>query len=251
MVSQRVIQELRADFAPYAASSNVMDVITRKRERGLPQTLNIGALETLGIPSGNVSRTLQALAFLGLMEDDGTTTDLFTRLAQAPDREGAYRELLAEVIRNAYHRVFTIVDPSQDGDVAIHDAFRQFQPEAQRGRMVTFFMGMCEQAGIIEHRARERRSENNQRSRGEQPQRRRRQTAPQRQQRPQADEQPRRTGDEDADYNLIFAVIRQLPVNRQWTSERRRRWIAAVEAAVDLMVETIDEPQIFENGEAH
>ena len=152
---QRIIQELRGDFAPYAAVNNVMEVITRRRERGLPSPLTTKALESISIPPGNISRTLQAIRFLGLMEDDGSQTELFDRLARAGEQDGEHREILGEVIKNAYHAVFAIVDPAQDGDMAIHDAFRQFVPEAQRDRMVSFFLGMCGRAGITAPKRRE------------------------------------------------------------------------------------------------
>ncbi len=253
MVNQnRVIQELAGDFAPYAATSNVMNVITRRRERGLPSPISGRALETISISPGNISRTLQALRFLRLMEDDGSHSEIFNRLSQAGEADGEYRELLGEIIRNAYHQVFAIVDPAQDNDVAIHDAFRQFQPEAQRARMVTFFLGMCEQAGIIARRGRERRAEGNQRPRVAGQRRPRRQ--PVQAQVPAAEQQPavvRQAANEDTEYRLIFAVIQQLPTQRQWTASRRQRWLSAVEAAVDLMVDVVEEtPSIQNEGEA-
>lgn len=250
--SSKVIRELAEDFAPYAATSNIMEVITRRRERGLANPLNYKALETISIPSGNISRTLQALKFLGLINDDGSKTDQFDRLAHAG--EGEYRELLAEIVRNAYDKVFMIVDPAQDGHIAIADAFRQFKPEAQRDRMVTCFLGMCEKAGIIERRGRARSNEDSQGQRAKIQQRRLR-TPAQQPTRPSVHEQQphqgRQVGNEDTEYRLIFAVIQQLPVQREWTSERRRRWLAAVEAAVDLMVEIVDDRQVEQNDEAH
>lgn len=238
--ANRVIQELGTEFAPYAYTRNVMQVITRRRERGLPNPLTAQVLETISIPTGNVSRTLQALRFLGLIEDDGSHTELWDGLTRANEREGQYRESLEEIVRGAYHRVFEIVDPAQDGDIAIHDAFRQFQPEAQRGRMQTLFLGMCQEAGVIQPRGRERRADASRSQLRENQQRQRRPT-PQlsKQQRGQAQEGIQRRLEDD-DSHLLFAVIRQIPTQRQWTADRRRRWLSAVEAAVDLMVDVVD-----------
>ena len=247
---QRIIQELRGGFAPYAAVNNVMEVIRRRRERGLPSPLTTKALESISIPPGNISRTLQAIRFLGLMEDDGAQTELFDRLARAGEQGGEYRELLGEVIKKAYHAVFAIVDPAQDGDMAIHDAFRQFVPEAQRDRMVSFFLGMCGRAGITAPKGRERRETSRPQSAR---QGQRRGTALQaQQQRPQQQEaEQRHIPDSDGDNRLVFAVMQQLPKNLRWSSDRRQKWLAAIQSAVDLMVEVVDDHQVEQNGEAH
>ena len=158
----RVVQEhrgqqpLAADFAPYAPVRNVLDVITRRRNRGLPDPVTPQVLGSIGIPAGNGPRTLQALRFLGLLRDDGSHTEAFSNLARSTETE--YPGLLAEFVRRAYELVFTIVDPASDGTVAVTDAFRQYRPEAQRQKMVTLFMGLCEAAGITDHPVRRRRS---------------------------------------------------------------------------------------------
>ncbi len=244
VISNSVIQPLKEDFAPYAAVSNVMEVITRKRDHGLPAPLNPAVLETISIPKGNTSRTLQALNFLGLIDGDGTQTELFNRLGRAGEANNEYRAILEDIIRSSYERVFTIVDPAQNGETAIHDAFRQFEPEAQRGRMVAFFLGMCEQAGIVQSNPRQRKANSNQT--GHPPIRRTRTrptaTAARQPSDDAPDPLPRRSSDEDAEYRLVFAVMQQLPSDRQWSANRRKKWLAAVEAAVDLMVDVIEEP---------
>ena len=137
-----------SDFAPYAPTRAVVDTITRFRDRGLPAPLNAQALQTVGIAGTMAPRTLQALRFLGLLDDDDNPTELFQRIKRASTDE--YKGQLAEVIRGAYIRVFSIVDPAADGDIAVADAFRAFEPSKQRAKMVSLFRGLCAEAGIIE-----------------------------------------------------------------------------------------------------
>ena len=136
------------DFAPYAPTRAVVDTITRFRDRGLPAPLTPQTLQTIGIAETMAPRTLQALRFLGLLDDDDNPTELFQRIKRASTDE--YKGQLAEVLRSAYLRVFSIVDPATDGDIAVADAFRAFEPSKQRAKMISLFRGLCAEAGIIE-----------------------------------------------------------------------------------------------------
>ena len=133
--------------APYAPLHNVLTVIRRLRDRGLPNPLTLKELERTGVPEGNAPRTLATLRGLGLIGEDGFHTPACERLGKATTTD--YPGVLAEIVRAAYAPVFTLVDPSVDSEIAIQDAFRHYKPQAQRSRMVALFIGLCREAGIV------------------------------------------------------------------------------------------------------
>lgn len=242
--------EITVRNAPYAPTNAVVEVIRRFRDRGLPQPVTKAALEQVGISQGNASRTLQALKFLGLVDEEEKTTDTFARLRQASTEE--YPNTLGEVIRSAYHSIFGIVDPAQDALTAIDDAFRGYSPASQRDRMVRLFMGLCHEAGIISEEQLPKRQ--SQSSRQKQP----RKSTSQGTQQPKTttdrtvpDEEPRLETDDAAahDYRLVNVLVQQLPKDGKWTDERRTLWVNAMTSAIDLLVERVNEPEAITESE--
>lgn len=226
----------RAPSAPYATPSNVTSVIRRYRERGLPDPLTRQALVSLGIADSITSHVLTALRFLNLIDGEGHRTDLFERLRRATTEE--YPETMAEVIRAGYHEVLTIVDPMQDSITAINDAFRHYEPAAQRERMVALFLGLCREASLAPDK-RQRRPSSPARS---QPSRPKVPPLPKVEKpgsptTPATHIQSDDSGDGMPDYRLLNVLLGQLPREGHWTRDRRDRWIQAVTAAVDLVVE--------------
>lgn len=230
----------QSNFAPYAPAKAVLSVIERYRDRGLPDSLTTGNLEQVGVPASMAPRSLQALRFLGLIDEGGNRLESFEQLKRA--KTGEYPAQLAEIVRAAYLPVFTLVDPATDTDTAVADAFRRYDPMAQRGKMLALFRGLCSAAGI---------TEGVRRARGGAPKKPTggalapRPKATAKKQTPQTDAPtPERTADDDGmvDIRLITAIIQQLPRERRWTSSRRQKWLGAIESAVDLLIET-DEPE--------
>ena len=224
-MTQDQIEPLRG---PYAPVQNVLDVIRRVRDRGMQEAITADALGTIGIPKGNQSRTLAALRFLGFVGTDGRRTELFERVRQAPSE--AYPETLAEALRQAYEPVFRIVDPAEDDETQITDAFRQYEPGAQRQKMITLFMGLCGEAEIVAPQTTRWRPT------------------------PRAPRQPRdrtsaRTFDmreiavavsDDADLRGVMAAIQQLPRSGEWTQTERDRWLAYFTATLDYTLHVVE-----------
>lgn len=236
-----MVKAMKENFAPYASSKSVVEVIKRFRERGLPDPVNSSALEQIGIPPTMTGITLQALVFLQLIDEGGNRTEAFERLRRASSDE--YQGILAEIVRKAYLPVFTIVDPSQDNDIQVADAFRRFDPANQRDKMIRLFLGLCEESAIVQGR----------------PSRVRKQRVKKEQTPNTSSTMTRKPGlttgaaefgkKEDAhegnigtDYRLISAIIQQLPHDAHWSAEKRKRWLEAMTSAVDLIIEVTETP---------
>lgn len=224
------------NFAPYAPAKAVLNVIERFRDRGLPDPLTSGVLEQIGVPASMAPRTLQSLRFLGLIDEGGNRLESFERLRQAKTDE--YPGVLAEIVRAAYLPVFTIVDPATDSDTSIADAFRGYEPGAQRAKMISLFRGLCVAAGLIPVGNRPAGGAPKKPVGGaflSKPRAATKRAAPE-------EQEPKRVGeprsdDGGVDIRLITAIIQQLPRERRWSASRRDRWLAAITSAVDLLIE--------------
>ena len=164
-------------------------------------------------------------------------------------REGCVNvpDYCLSILQNSYADVFVIVDPATDLRDKIDDAFRQFEPAAQRERMVILFVGLCKEAGVNIASSepgtqRDRKPVAERQTRGKPPRRKAVQSQSEVSaiaESPQIDilkSEPR------VNYELVAALMRQLPTDGKWLSNQRDRWLKALTANIDLIIETIDEP---------
>lgn len=131
---------------PYTPPSNVVAVLQRLRSRNLPDGIDAEYLRDAGVSEGTLGRTLFALRFLGLIDEEGVPSQALQSIHISSDEE--YRSILSGRIREAYSEVFNVVDPTEDSQDRILNVFRRYTPASQRSRMVIFFLGMCREAGI-------------------------------------------------------------------------------------------------------
>ena len=139
-------EELGDDRRPYAPAANVLAVIDRARRLNLPAALDPDFLRLADVPEGSLGRVAFAMRFLGLTDASSRPTDQLRAMARATDDE--YRELLSAVVRSAYGADFERIDPTQETQAKIAEAFRRYEPRSQTMRMVTLFLGLAKAAGI-------------------------------------------------------------------------------------------------------
>ena len=136
--------------APYASPSTIIALIERFRDRGLPSPINADTLSRAGVSDSLVSRTLQGLVALDLIDEEGGPTATFDSLRIAPETE--YQDRLKEWLNGAYADVLAFVDPAADDETRIRDAFRSYKPHGQQARMVSLFLGLYAAAGVRQER---------------------------------------------------------------------------------------------------
>ena len=133
--------------APYAPVRAVALVIDQFRDRTVPTPITVTSLQRLGIEPSLTQRTLAALKQLELVDKSGEPTPTLRKIKTASTDD--IQATLADWVREMYKPILSYVDPTDDV-TRITDQFRHYEPAAQRGRMVTLFLGLCAKAGLIE-----------------------------------------------------------------------------------------------------
>ncbi len=239
---------------PYAPYANVLTIIRHARERDLKESVTSKTITTLGVPEGNATRTMQALRFLKLLDEEGYLTESFKLLSNAPSDE--YPGLLEQILRDAYPIVFNALNPATAADQQYVNAFRLYQPKAQRTRMIILFKGLCREAGLIPGGA----PEMSTRPRVTTPKSGKpspwangvKKTSPEPKDAPLHPETDD-VSDQQAshsetvtpimsttEYTIMKGVLSRLPFGKKWTQAERRKWLRAVAANVDMLFEIED-----------
>lgn len=131
---------------PYAPPANVIAVIRRTRQINLPDVIDNDFLRVAQISENLYGRVHDGMRFLGLVDEGGHPTDALAAISAAGEEE--YRSILAGAVREAFAEDFNRVDPGQDTQAVIVDAFKRYAPRSQTKRMVMLFLGLCREAGI-------------------------------------------------------------------------------------------------------
>ncbi len=235
---------------PYAPVSTVVDTLRRFRNNGVRDTITPAELKRFGVADGMATRVAKCLDFLGLIDNDFRATTALSELIKAGSDD--YPLVMAGILQKAYRPIFDIVNPETATDTQFADAFRGFEPQAQRERMVALYLGLCREAGLVSldrvpaprSQATQKRpviksgvstASNGMKNTGTN-------SKVEDDQHQHRDQQNGKKFNEYApEYELLASLLVQLPKNGIWTKQRRDRWLGAVTANLDLLVEIEEE----------
>ncbi len=224
--------------APYAPASAVLDLIQRRRDRGLPTPITSEVLGRAGISQSLIPRTLYALQELDLIDEGGMPTEAFEGLRLATEAE--YQQRLEAWLKNAYADVFAFVDLTTDDETAVRDAFRSYEPIGQQPRMVTLFQGLARAAGLLPERASAPRPTSRPRSPS---------TSTRQQARPRAAKPAQATSSQQLP-PAITGLLASLPATGEgWTSESREKFMTTFGAVLDFCFPIVERAESHENGD--
>lgn len=233
--------------APYTSGPAVLTVIQRYRDKGLTIPITADVLLRAGVSDSLIPRTLPALMQLDLIDDAGMPTDTFKKMRTVPQDQ--YQACLADWLRAVYAEVFQFVDPQTDDATRIRDAFRTYAPHGQQDRMVTLFMALCVEAGLMpEVKKAEAKSAPRKASVARTVQRQSKSTNP-----PPPPPAPARTGFEAFSFPpALLGMLQSIPSSSKgWTQQERDRFIGAFSAVLDYSIPVRPDPEpepAFDDG---
>src|SRR3954454_22283370 len=90
--------------APYGPASGVMLVVDRARNGSLPNPVDSGVLERIGVSKSLLPRVAQSLRLLDLLTDDGAPTEPLDGLRMASTDD--FKPPVAAWLQSVYGEVF-------------------------------------------------------------------------------------------------------------------------------------------------
>ena len=216
---------LSENFTPYTSIGNMLLILNQIKKGWVPSLVDKGEMERVGITAGNVSRTISALGYFGLTDENDKPTDTWKAIATSTSND--YPKVLEGILRNAYPSIFQLhPNPADATDVELDNAFAKSEPLNQRSRMVSLFRGLCQEAGLIAGDPITRdRNQNSKQSAN-------------------TFEWPNMKINPSLKwYNDLDTLMSRLPnpANPQWTTAEKERWLTALQSMLDLLIEVVDE----------
>lgn len=137
------------EAAPFGTTTVVVQVLEKYRETGLGGRISPEVVRDMGHGAEVARRAVLSLDMLGLVDEEYVPTERLIAFKQAST--DSYKKVLADVLVAEYEHVFSILgDLNNTTATQVKDAFRRFNPDSLRSRMVSLFLGLCEYAGLVD-----------------------------------------------------------------------------------------------------
>jgi hypothetical protein len=126
---------------PYARLKGMNDFFSFLRElEWNPQIIDKSLLKTLAIAKGKENETINALKFLGIIDQNNTTTNIFNEL------KSDYESTLNRIVRECYKDLFDLIPTKMINQQRLVNFFETTPETAEY--QAKLFVWLCSQANI-------------------------------------------------------------------------------------------------------
>lgn len=250
-----VIDANKSATAPYISFRTFLNLLDRLHGGGIPQ--HIDRHFWGGFLAGGVGQqVMAALRFLGLIDPvTNEPTPMLERLVAPEQRKAA----MAELLRERYSAVWDSgIDPARTTPDHLDAAFSKlYKVDGEtRRKAVTFFVHAAKFAELplsMQVAAKTRQRQAPSTSSGRPRPNNGRSVDPPPSQRTSSGRQPPRQDvahkRDGSRYGILHDLLDRLPEDQRWTAAHRMRWLRALEANLDLLVETTEEEEYGDSYE--
>jgi hypothetical protein len=129
---------------PYSSAAALDSFFDKIRTLGDPGTVDAKWAKTYGFEPALPSSIPTTLRWLGVIDDKGKTQGVWNNLRPPATRS----EVLAPMVRQAYHEVFDSIDLETANREVLEATFIHAYASGDVGRPITCFLTLCRHAGI-------------------------------------------------------------------------------------------------------
>jgi hypothetical protein len=129
---------------PYSSAGALDSFFDKIRTLGDPGTVDAKWAKTYGFEPALPASIPTTLRWLGVIDEDGRTQGVWNNLRPPATRA----EVLAPMVRQAYHEVFDSIDVESAGREVLEATFIHAYATGDVGRPITCFLTLCRHGGI-------------------------------------------------------------------------------------------------------
>lgn len=239
---------------PYISFTTFIGFLNRLHTEGIPQFIDRHYWGPF-MSGASGAQLMVALKFFGLIDPESSEpTDKLPALVDPEKRKGALREAINEAYRDL---IASGIDLARTTPGRLESAFSQtYKAEGEtRRKALTFFISASKHAELplsnqLVSKSRNRKPVNlsNRVKPAPTKSKGRGQATPETEDKDTSSEtivSPKPAlGFDSGPYSILQGLLAQLPESRAWSGDKRERWLSAVQATVDLLVDIVEPEEL-------